>query len=149
MGTGEEVAAAHYRTRAESFLRAMRHIDDRGLFDDEEVDRMANAAALLAVHAAIALGDAILMLKTSSRSTAQDHREAVGTLKKLCGKIGVDSRGIKHFTWRVAHKDHFAYGEARVTLDEVKSAVLNIQRLARWTLETFPEIGLEATHEPD
>lgn len=84
MGTGEEVAAAHYRTRAESFLRALRHISDRGLFDDDEVDRMAYATALLAVHAAIALSDSILVLKTGSRSTAQDHREAATTLKKVC-----------------------------------------------------------------
>jgi hypothetical protein len=119
----------------------MRHVSDRGLFDDTEVDQMMNAVALLAVHAGIALCDAVLMMATGERSRAQNHAEAPINLSKWCGKHQIDQRGVKHLVWLVAHKDHFAYGDSRVTLDEAKSAVDRIERFTAWVLESFPELS--------
>ena len=141
MGGGDPIAAVHYWKRAEGFLRAMRHINDSALFDDAEVDQMMNAVALLAVHAGIALCDAVLMTATGERSRAQNHAEAPVSLSKWCGKHHIDQRGVKHLTWLIAHKDHFAYGHNRVTLDEVKSAVDKIERFTGWVLESFPELS--------
>lgn len=145
MGSGDPIAAAHYRRRAEAFLRALRHINDRFLFDDAEVDQMMNAVALLAVHAGIALCDAVLTMVTGQRSRAQNHTEAPDLLSKWCGKHGIDQRGVKHLVWLISHKDHFAYGDSRITLEEVKSAVDRIERFATWVLESFPELSPEST----
>jgi hypothetical protein len=140
MTIDDEVKARHYRDRGECFLRAMRLVSDESLLAAELRDYMA-AAALLAVHSAIAFADAILTLRTGERSTAQDHKEAVSKLRKVCDDLRRDASGIGHLSKLLASKDHFAYGDRRVTSPEIESAMDQVDRFARWVYRTFPELA--------
>jgi hypothetical protein len=145
--SGDSIKATHYRDRAESFLRAMHLLSDEG-YVGAEIARFLPAAALLAVHAGIALCDAILVLKTGDRSKAQDHREAVAKLRDVCGRNRIDAAGTSHLSQLVAEKDYFAYGDRHVTATDIKSAVVQADRFADWVYRSFPELAIEESNDP-
>lgn len=103
-----------------------------------------NAAGLLYVHAGIAMTDAMLILLTGARSTAQKHDEAATSLQKACGRRQRESDGIKHFRWLVRKKDFFAYDDKRVALNDAKEAQTKIQRFLTWAFKAFPELATNA-----
>lgn len=141
----------HYRTRAEELSRlGDAGIDSdymewgqikKGLNSPDTVRLCANAAGLLYVHAGIAMADALLVLLTGKRSTAQDHRDAVRRLRKSCGQHRKPLEGVDHFSWLVQQKNHFAYDDKRVSLDEAKQAKIKIGNFLTWAFESFPEIA--------
>jgi hypothetical protein len=135
-----EVKARHYRNRAECFRRAMHLVSDEGLLG-AELEACIGAAALLAVHSAISFADALLVLKTGDRSTAQDHKEGVAKLRRLCSELRRDPSGIGHLSKLIASKDHFAYGDQRVTSAEIQSAIDQVDRFANWVYRIFPELA--------
>ena len=71
--------AYHHKTRAEDFFCALRLLAD-------DVTSYGNAVALLAVHCAISMADAVCLLKTSSHSGSENHEEAVIAFRKSKGK---------------------------------------------------------------
>jgi hypothetical protein len=94
------------------------------------MDRMAAyeyGVALLAVHAGIAFSDAVLIRLTGKRSTAQNHEQAIPTLKKECGRHRKNAEGIPHFEWLVKQKDYFAYGERRLRSEDVVAASVHVE----------------------
>jgi len=124
-----------HRTRSEDFYRAMK-------FLAAGVDTYGNAVALLAVHCAISLTDAIMIGCTGKRCNEEDHRAAVRALSRLCGERRLDADGIKHFSWLIERKTQFAYGDRRLDPDkDVKSAVLRADRFTAWAYRIFPEIA--------
>lgn len=66
----------HHLSRAESFFSGMRFLSD-------DLDTYAAAVALLAVHGAISLTDAVLVAYTGRRVREQNHRALAGFLEKL------------------------------------------------------------------
>ncbi len=102
--------------------------------------------ALLAVHAGIALADAVLIELTGKRSTAVNHEQAGSTLKKACGRRAKNSDGVRHFEWLVNKKDYFAYGERRVRPEDVAAAQVQLERMVSWVNLTFPDL-LETSYD--
>jgi hypothetical protein len=125
----------HHRSRSDGFLQAMRVLA-------VNLEAHGNAVALLAVHAAISLGDAVMLACTGRRSKDQDHLAAVDALRRLCASRGIDPAGLNHLSWLVARKTVFAYGDKRLDLnDDVRRAQLNVERFATWAYKHFKEIA--------
>lgn len=125
----------HHRSRSEDFLQAMRVLA-------VDLEAHGNAVALLAVHAAISLGDAVMLACTGRRSKDQDHRAAVDALRRLCALRRIDTDGLNHLSWLVARKTHFAYGDKRLDPNEdVRRARLNVERFTAWAYKHFNEIA--------
>jgi hypothetical protein len=140
----DKLKAFHYRDRAESFMRLMRLGNNSEIIEDYLGERRTDyedGTALLAVHASIALADAALVLLTGERSTAQNHAEAVSSLRKACSKAHVEIDGIRHFQWLVSHKDEFAYGDRRVKSELVAAARDRADKFAAWLYRTFPALA--------
>jgi hypothetical protein len=131
--------ALHHRARAESFLRGMR---DLKALDDETYSAYGQALALLAVHAAISLADAVLVGYTGKRGNEQNHQVVLGHLRNLCHSQGIDDAGVTHLTWLLGKKTDFAYGDKRLGLaGEIKMAMLKVERFVTWASNGFPEIA--------
>lgn len=112
-----------------------------------ELRRYAPAAALLAVHAAIAMCDAILVLHGEERSTSHGHEEAVARLRQLCGRLGAGDRGIAVFERLVARRGNIAHDEQRLTSKEAEAIVVQAQRFTSWAYQAFPQMLVpEETH---
>jgi hypothetical protein len=143
----DRTQARHHLDRAESFRRAM--IDLRDLADD--LHRYGYAVALLAVHAAISVADAVLIAYTGRRSNDRDHRTALGALRELCGLRGADREGIRQLGWLLSRKTDFAYGDKRIDLTkDVAHAKDSAERFFAWAYRQFPEIGrIEADNDPN
>lgn len=137
----DRVMMAHHRSRAESFLSGMKFLSD-------DLTTYAAAVALLAVHGAISLADAVLIGYQGRRSREQDHRTAAIFLEKLCNSRRADRSGLKHLIWLLARKTDFSYGEQRFNQSEVKSAVLTAERFQAWIYRTFPEVAREDQPNP-
>jgi hypothetical protein len=141
--------AVHYRRRAEELVRLGNvgiDLESMAWANQFSVQGSAelcpNAAGLLYVHAGIAMTDAVLLLLTGSRSTAQNHNEAAARLQKECGRHRRSAEGIQHFRWLVQNKDFFAYNDKHVSLDSAKEAQTKIQRFLAWAYQSFPEIAV-------
>jgi len=130
----------HYRDRAESFFRAMQLAADRALLGDE-APQYADAAALLAVHSAISLADAVLVGCTGRRGNDEDHRVASVALRALCVGRHALADGVDHLTWLLARKSDLAYNEKRLSGEDLDRAVLKAERFAAWAYRTFPELA--------
>ena len=140
--------AFHYRDRGESFLNLMKVGADPEIVEqwlERQLIEFEDGTALLAVHAAIAFGDAALVYLTGERSTAQNHPEAAEKLQRACARAKLDSKGISHLRWLTSHKDDIAYGDHRVSSDTVKSAMVHAERFAAWLYETLPALGEETS----
>ena len=64
---------------------------------DEAVFNRYNASALLGIHASISLTDSLIIFESGSRSSSEDHDDAVKLLKEICNRKGIDKEGIKKF----------------------------------------------------
>lgn len=124
--------ATFYRDRAESFLKAMQAI----VIFDQEAELHRFAVGLLAVHTAIAMVDAVLVHHLGKRSD-DDHNDAVEHLKQLCAGLRVNLSGITHFRRLLNAKNHFAYGDKRVHVNEAKDAADHAEKLVAWAYENF------------
>src|SRR5215210_2577377 len=107
----------HHRTRAKSFFDAMRLISD-------DLSTYGQAVALLAVHSAISLADAVLVANIGQRSNAQDHSMATRPLDRLCQKKELDRTGIKHLVWLMQRKSRYAYDDDPLVHSEIKLATV-------------------------
>src|SRR4051812_6120289 len=98
----------HHRTRAKAFFDAMRLISD-------DLSSYGEAVAVLAVHSAISLADAVLVATTGRRSDAEDHVAASKPLERLCQKRRLDVAGLKHLKWLLQRKTRFAYDDSHIS----------------------------------
>src|SRR3569623_1823052 len=115
----------HHRSRAESFIRGMKFLAD-------DLATYAPTVALLAVHGAISLNDAVLVGCTGKRPREQDHRASSKSLRELCNDRKVDAEGVKHLNWLLDRKTDISYGDRVITHNEVKSAATTVQRFQAW-----------------
>jgi hypothetical protein len=125
---------ARYRARAEACLQAMELVI-------EEPDTYRDVVVLLAVQGAIAIADAEQVAFTGHHSTGQDHQAAASELRKLCGRRKIDAGGVDHFTWLLARKTRFSYGDHRVSNGEMIDAANKAKRFSKWVYTNFPEIA--------
>ncbi len=133
--------ARRYRDRSDACFHAMRLLG-------EDLPSYADAVALLAIHSAIALADAIHAACSGQRPRDPDHRSAVGELRKLCGKMKRNPHGIDHFAWLIKEKTDFSYGERRLLPKDIKDAMIKVERFHTWAYRQFPdELGRSEDHD--
>ena len=134
MENRDPLLTAHYIKRADHFLQGMRLLAD-------DLSSYGSGVALLAVHSAISLNDAILVAVTCKRNKSDNHQTAVLGLETACNEGRVlDKNGINHFKWLISKKSHIAYGGDRVGDQELKQSITTAQRFAAWAYTHFKEV---------
>ena len=112
----------------------------------DDLEGFGDVVAVIAVHGAIALVDAILEGFGTGRSKDEDHRTAAQKMRRLCGRLQIDSDGVLHFIKLAKQKSLFSYGDQRLDHNKIKAAVVHLERFTSWALQSFP---LLADESPD
>ena len=81
----------------------------------DDLNSFDAAVALLAVHCAISLNDAVQIAVTGKRSKYENHSQTLADLRRVCGNNRVDSKGISHLAWLLTNKTAISYGDKRFT----------------------------------
>src|SRR6266566_4316611 len=100
-------SAFHYLRRANQFLDAARLLQD-------DLEGFGDVVAVLAVHGAIALADAVLEGFGDGRSKDENHKAAAQKLRNQCGRLKIEPDGIRHFLKLAERKNLFSYGDQRL-----------------------------------
>lgn len=100
----------------------------------------ASATALLAVHSAISLNDALLMQWTGKRSKGTSHQEAVDQTERECGKRRIERNGLKHLRSLVGDKSDISYGEKRVSHSKALVLAEAAGKFEAWAFKNCKEI---------
>ena len=130
----DPVATQQYIEKADHFLQAMK-------LAAMELAPYRTSIALLAVHSAISLNDAIAAGLTTKRSKHQDHLAAVKQLEGISRKHRIDNlNGIRHFRWLLTEKTRIAYGPDRLDDALVQMSVDRAERFHSWAYNYFKEI---------
>lgn len=89
----DPVATRQYIEKADHFFQAMKLAAD-------DLTSYRTGIALLAIHSAISLNDAIAIGITGNKRRNQDHSKAATDLEKMARHLGLnDLNGIRHFRW--------------------------------------------------
>ena len=113
-------SGAQFRRKGEEFLRAA--VANIG-------DRRWNAAALSAIHAAIAGADAALVFAKGIRSTSQRHEDVVDLLRTAMPEV---APVLPHLR-RVLAKKHLVEYESRLFSEtEARELVRHAERFLAW-----------------
>ena len=120
------------------YLKRFKEYSDVIRFLEDEPEKYGDTLALLAVHSAISLGDAILVACTGRRSIDQDHRESLRLLRDLCHARRVPDDGLKQYDRLIERKTDISYGERWLYIEGVvKRARLQAVRFAFWAQKNF------------
>jgi hypothetical protein len=104
----DPVTTQQYIEKADHFFQAMKLAAD-------DVASYRSGIALLAVHSAISLNDAITSGMTGKKNKQQDHSVAVTGLEKIAKRRRIaDLKGVGHFRWLLLEKSKIAYGRERL-----------------------------------
>jgi len=127
----------HYWQRAYSFYGAARALAEL----DDDPPAYAQAIGLLAVHACIALADAVLVGVGERQAKPEDHGEAARRLHGYCTAKKVEDAGLKHFEWLLGKKTLFSYGQRGVDEMELLVAKTKMEQFFAWASRAFPEVA--------
>lgn len=119
--------------------RAEQLIDVRNLIRD---DPYPAAIALLAVHSAIAINDAVLTALTGSPYRGQDHRQAVKYTVTKCRVLKYDAGGTKHLATLIRHKTNVTYGDRATTFEEADRLRVDAERFETWAYKLLISKGV-------
>ncbi len=128
----DPIRTAVFLNRANALFEGMKFLaDDLRTYDA--------AVALLAVHGAIALNDAILVALTSRRSVAEAHDQAVRELQRTCKRLRIQSKsGVQHFRWLISSKTAISYADER--FGRADEAFAHAERFSTWAYNNFKEV---------
>jgi hypothetical protein len=103
-------------------------------FEDEA--NYAAALALVSIHCAIALNDALMVKLTGRPHRGDDHMESVQATRKQCEsrRIPDSARGLRHLEKLIRAKTKVSYSEQITTMDVALSLVLDVERFETWVL---------------
>lgn len=73
-----------------------------------------SAAALLAVHSAIAYNDAVQIKLTGRKSQYEDHRRAVKPTMSACQRARIETNGVEQLRVLLGAKTDVSYGDKLV-----------------------------------
>ncbi len=116
----ERTVHANYLTKAEEFLRSAL---------DNVASRRWNAAALSAIHAAIAAADAVLVFEQGIRSVSQHHEDV---LDLLAGSGADRSSALAHLRRILARKNVVEYESRLFSQREAEEIVQHAERFLTW-----------------
>jgi hypothetical protein len=130
----DPVATRQYIEKADHFFQAMKLAAD-------DVPSYRTGVALLAVHSAISLNDAIAVGIKGKKRKNQDHSKAANDLQKIAKSHGLkDLNGIGHFRWLLQEKSKIAYGPERLDDAFVGLSKTHAERFQAWAYNYFKEI---------
>ncbi|WP_437580659.1 hypothetical protein [Sorangium sp. So ce887] len=135
MSLQKPVIVLRYRERADSFHRAARDLE---MLDPPVY---APAIGLLAVHACIALADAVLVAVGEKHAKAEDHGEAARRLRGWCSTKQLQDGGVKHFEWLLSRKTHFSYEDRYVDEGDLLLARVKMDQFFVWASQAFPDVA--------
>jgi hypothetical protein len=98
------------------------------------------AIGLLAVHACIALADAVLVAVGEKQAKLEDHGEAARRLRGFCSAQQIQDAGVKHFDWLLNRKTHFSYDDRYVDDGVLLLAKVKMDQFFAWAFQAFPEV---------
>lgn len=131
----DPIATQQYIEKADHFLQAMKKLAAL------ELAPYRTGIALLAVHSAISLNDAITAGVTGKRGKHEDHSAAVTQLERISRKHHIENRsGIGHFRGLLAEKTRIAYGNERLDDSLVLLSISRAERFHAWAYNYFKEI---------
>lgn len=105
-----------------------------------EDDSYPEATALLAVHTAIALNDALLLELVGRRPRNPDHATAVQETETACRARKADHRGLKHLRTLLSKKTEVSYGDTPTTVELAKLLAQTSERFEEWALTTLTSL---------
>jgi hypothetical protein len=120
----DESAFNVYIARARQMANAMRLVRD-----DREY---LAAAALLAVHCAIAFNDAVLVKLNGTALHSQDHRQAADVTRRRCMERKLSHEGLKQYRELLSNKSKISYGDQVITPIEVQRYCAAAERFESW-----------------
>ena len=130
----DPIATQQYIEKADHFLQAMK-------LAALELAPYRTGIALLAVHSAISLNDAITAGVTGKKSTHQDHLVAVKELEGISRKHRIQNlNGTSHFRWLLTEKTRIAYSRERLGDALIRMSVDRAERFHSWAYNYFKEI---------
>jgi hypothetical protein len=128
------VATKQFIEKADHFFHAMKLAAD-------DLASYRTSIALLTVHSAISLNDAIATAITGMKSKHQDHSGAADDLERISinHKVG-NLNGVAHFRWLLHEKSRVAYGRERLDDAFVRLSITRAERFHAWAYNYFKEI---------
>ncbi len=121
----DEISDRVYRDRGSQLAKAMR-------LCRYNHPAYPSAAALLAVHSAIAYNDAVQIKLTGDRLRSQDHGQALAAIKRACGTAKIEPRGIAHLGRLLSVKTDVSYGDKDVDNQLAESLCVAADRFEAW-----------------
>ncbi len=120
-----EISVRVYQDRGSQLAKAMRLC---------RYNRPAypSAAALLAVHSAIAYNDAVQIKLTGDRSRTQDHGQAMVAIKKACGTAKIEPHGVAQLGKLLSMKTDISYGDKEVDNQLADALCVAADRFEAW-----------------
>lgn len=113
------------------YCRAI-HMADAMKLRQDGLAAYGSAAALLAVHSAIAFSDGLLIELTGKRPRGENHNEAVGALKRACAQTKIESQGIAHLQTLLSVKTDVSYGERQFDDKSIEALCNKADRFRVW-----------------
>lgn len=110
-------------------------------------DPYPSATALLSVHSAIALNDAVLTVLTGSPYKGKDHRQAVSRTESTCREAKLEHKGIKHLANLVKKKTDISYGDRETTSDEAERLRSDAERFETWAFKLLKSKGIKVREQ--
>lgn len=130
----DPLATQQYIEKADHFFQAMKLAAD-------DMASYRTSVALLAVHSAISLNDAITAGLTGKRNKYQDHLSAGSQLEAFARTFRLGNlNGIVHLRWLLNEKTRIAYGRERLDDAVVLQSINRAERFHAWAYNYFKEI---------
>ena len=92
----------------------------------------SSALALVSIHCAIALNDALLVKLTGTHQMAADHMVAARRTKKQCSSKKIPSVGVRHLEELLREKTRVSYSDERTTFQIANRLAVPSERFEAW-----------------
>jgi len=140
----ESIEQQGYRAflaRAEEFFQAMQTLLD--------LEEHYHAAALLGIHAVIAMSDALTVSVLGQRSRSEKHTDAAKLLEQACNQRQINKKGVHHFSGILALKSDIAYGKrfSPRQLQDVQKVHNRTEKFFSWAYQHFDALNPEGSED--
>ena len=124
--------AVRYHRVAAALLRSALDLQDLAVTGDA----YGNALAIVAIHAAIAYGNAMAIAFGGYKSTEGEHLQAVEALQDALG-ARTDERMLKLLRRIIQRKDLVSYQGTYYTVEDARLVVADLAVFAQWAEALF------------
>ncbi len=91
-----------------------------------------NAAAILIVHAAISLADALTIKKSGQKSKGENHYEVISLIKEIVGDSEDKTKALNHLEAIISHKNSVAYAGDVYNKSDIEKLKKHYERFSTW-----------------